>query len=67
MSGLCGNNNGNALDDFQSPSGGLVEVSPSVFADSWKLQQHCPFPSQIEVSDTTLMEEIGLASVKNVR
>lgn len=50
MTGLCGNYNGNALDDFQTPAGGLVEVDSSVFVDSWKLQQYCPFPSQIKVN-----------------
>lgn len=37
------------MDDFQTPSGGLVEVTPSLFADSWKLQQHCPLPPPIQV------------------
>ncbi len=40
--GLCGNFNDNALDDFQPPSGGLAEISPKIFGDSWRLQKYCP-------------------------
>ncbi|KAH8270632.1 hypothetical protein KR018_012544 [Drosophila ironensis] len=43
VSGLCGNYNGNGLDDMQTPSLGL-EVSPMLFGHSWKLQQHCSAP-----------------------
>ncbi|XP_065200216.1 hemocytin isoform X2 [Planococcus citri] len=48
INGLCGNYNDNSLDDFQTPSGGVTEVTPSLFADSWKLQQHCPSPSHCQ-------------------
>ncbi|XP_055006523.1 IgGFc-binding protein-like [Boleophthalmus pectinirostris] len=34
--GLCGNFNGNPMDDFQTPSG-LSVMSPSVFGTSWKV------------------------------
>ncbi|XP_046389468.1 hemocytin isoform X2 [Ischnura elegans] len=48
--GLCGNYNDNERDDFQTPSGGVSEVSPVVFGDSWKIQDYCP--ETIEVKDT---------------
>lgn len=40
--GLCGNFNDNALDDFQTPSGGITEVDAKTFGDSWRLQKYCP-------------------------
>ncbi|XP_049862899.1 hemocytin [Schistocerca gregaria] len=42
VKGLCGNFNNNEADDFQTPSGGISEVSPVLFGDSWKLQPYCP-------------------------
>jgi von Willebrand factor type D domain len=39
--GLCGNFNDNEQDDFQTPSGGVVEVSGTIFGDSWRLQPQC--------------------------
>ncbi|XP_071447163.1 hemocytin-like [Hetaerina americana] len=48
--GLCGNYNDNERDDFQTPSGGISEVSPMVFGDSWKMQEYCP--ESFEVKDT---------------
>lgn len=39
---MCGNFNDNALDDFQSPSGGITEIDARVFGDSWRLQKYCP-------------------------
>ncbi|CAK1545090.1 unnamed protein product [Leptosia nina] len=48
VKGLCGNYNGDMLDDFQTPSGGgLAETSPLLFADSWKLKPTCPKASPI--------------------
>ncbi|XP_030375562.1 hemocytin [Scaptodrosophila lebanonensis] len=44
VSGLCGNYNGNGLDDMQTPSLGL-ETSPVLFGHAWKLQSHCAVPS----------------------
>ncbi|XP_069480106.1 mucin-5B-like isoform X9 [Ambystoma mexicanum] len=38
--GLCGNFNGNVGDDFRTASG-VVENSPSAFANSWKTQGSC--------------------------
>lgn len=43
VSGLCGNYNGNSLDDMQTPSMGL-ETSPMLFGHAWKLQPHCSAP-----------------------
>ncbi|KAG5886861.1 hypothetical protein JTB14_017666 [Gonioctena quinquepunctata] len=48
--GLCGNYNDNEADDFQTPSGGLTEVSTNIFGDSWRLQSYCP--DALEVTDT---------------
>ncbi|KAF7263559.1 hypothetical protein GWI33_001874, partial [Rhynchophorus ferrugineus] len=50
IKGLCGNYNDNEEDDFQTPSGGLSEVSAKIFGDSWRLQTYCP--EALEVSDT---------------
>ena len=40
VQGLCGNYNGDALDDLKTPSSG-VETSATIFGDSWKLQDFC--------------------------
>uniref|UniRef100_A0A481MQJ2 Hemolectin n=1 Tax=Nipponaphis monzeni TaxID=196483 RepID=A0A481MQJ2_9HEMI len=47
IKGLCGNYNDNQMDDFQTPYGGVPEVSASLFGDSWKLQPYCSQPSSI--------------------
>ncbi|PNF36643.1 hypothetical protein B7P43_G19101, partial [Cryptotermes secundus] len=52
LKGLCGNYNDNQLDDFQTPSGGLSEVSARLFGDSWRLQSYCP--ESVDVEDTCL-------------
>lgn len=49
VKGLCGNYNDNEMDDFQTPSGGITEVSTRLFGDSWKLQSYCPDALEIEV------------------
>nr|CAH7739498.1 unnamed protein product [Callosobruchus chinensis] len=48
--GLCGNYNDNDMDDFQTPSGGLTEVSANLFGDSWRLQSYCL--EALEITDT---------------
>jgi hypothetical protein len=53
LKGLCGNYNDNQLDDFQTPSGGLSEVSARLFGDSWRLQSYCP--ESVDVVDTCLI------------
>lgn len=35
------------MDDFQTPSGGISEVSTQIFGDSWKLQPHCPHSTEV--------------------
>jgi hypothetical protein len=50
LKGLCGNYNDNQLDDFQTPSGGLSEVSARLFGDSWRLQSYCPESVDVVVS-----------------
>lgn len=50
MKGLCGNYNDDELDDFQTPSGGIAEVSAQLFGDSWRLQPYCPEAVDITVS-----------------
>uniref|UniRef100_UPI003AB0136A mucin-6 n=1 Tax=Centroberyx gerrardi TaxID=166262 RepID=UPI003AB0136A len=41
VSGLCGNNNGDTLDDFTTSSG-IIENSARLFALSWSVDMHCP-------------------------
>lgn len=41
VQGLCGNFDGDALNDFQSPSTGL-ETNAFLFGNSWKLEDFCP-------------------------
>ncbi|KAF5285691.1 hypothetical protein FQR65_LT13076 [Abscondita terminalis] len=48
VNGLCGNYNDNQMDDFQTPSGGINEISPQLFGDSWRLQSYCPKAVEIE-------------------
>lgn len=40
VQGLCGDFDGNALNDFKSPSTGL-ETNAVLFGDSWKLEDFC--------------------------
>jgi von Willebrand factor len=40
VTGLCGNFNYDALDDFMNPSLG-VESNPIIFGHSWKLEDSC--------------------------
>lgn len=41
VQGLCGNFDGDAMNDFQSPSTGL-ETNALLFGNSWKLEEFCP-------------------------
>lgn len=45
VGGLCGNYNGNANDDLQTPSSG-IETSPALFGHSWRLQDYCNVPTE---------------------
>ncbi|KAK4875849.1 hypothetical protein RN001_012271 [Aquatica leii] len=63
VEGLCGNFNDDQLDDFQTPSGGIPEVSPMAFGDSWRLQHLCP--KSFEITDTcTLRPDRKLWAMK---
>ncbi|CAL1296415.1 unnamed protein product [Larinioides sclopetarius] len=42
LQGLCGDFNGDASDDFRSPSGGMPLVLAKNFADSWRVHKFCP-------------------------
>ncbi|KAM7301526.1 hemocytin [Ixodes scapularis] len=48
VKGLCGNFDGNQMDDFQTPSGGMSEGDARVFGDSWKLREACPATKEPE-------------------
>lgn len=50
--GLCGNFNGDAKDDMQTPSKG-VETSAAIFGDSWKMQDYCQSKIITENNKTT--------------
>lgn len=41
VQGLCGNYDGDAMNDLKSPSSG-VETNPMIFGNSWKLEEFCP-------------------------
>lgn len=47
------------MDDFQTPYGGIPEVSALLFGDSWKLQPHCNQPSEIRVSVTYTLKYLN--------
>ncbi|XP_038123894.1 otogelin [Cyprinodon tularosa] len=54
MVGLCGTFNGNSQDDFLSPSG-MIESSPHLFGNSWKVSSACSMSlstPQIDPCDT---------------
>lgn len=42
--------NNDEQDDLTNPSGGISEVSPVLFADSWRIHPYCPDSSEIKVS-----------------
>lgn len=47
VKGMCGNYNDDQMDDFQTPSGGISEVSYQIFGDSWKLEPYCPQSTEV--------------------
>lgn len=49
VQGLCGNFDGDAANDFTSPSTGL-ETNAILFGDSWKLENFCPRKFSIYLS-----------------
>ncbi|KAL7982573.1 hypothetical protein Chor_010171, partial [Crotalus horridus] len=48
--GLCGTYNGNLRDDFLSPSG-MIEGTPQLHANAWKISSACHIPVNIPVVD----------------
>lgn len=50
MAGLCGNFDGDMINDFMLPQGGPPEVQANMFADGWKVNSYCA-PSKV-ITDT---------------
>uniref|UniRef100_A0A8C3NN21 Uncharacterized protein n=1 Tax=Geospiza parvula TaxID=87175 RepID=A0A8C3NN21_GEOPR len=48
--GLCGTYNGNLRDDFLSPAG-MIEGTPQLHANAWKVSSACSIPINIPVVD----------------
>ncbi|NXN98019.1 OTOGL protein, partial [Rhinopomastus cyanomelas] len=48
--GLCGTYNGNLRDDFLSPAG-MIEGTPQLHANAWKVSSACSVPINIPVID----------------
>ncbi|NXM94510.1 OTOGL protein, partial [Sylvia borin] len=48
--GLCGTFNGNLRDDFLSPAG-MIEGTPQLHANAWKVSSACSMPINIPVVD----------------
>nr|XP_060635515.1 otogelin-like protein [Anolis sagrei ordinatus] len=48
--GLCGTYNGNLRDDFLSPAG-MIEGTPQLHANAWKVSSTCHVPVNIPVVD----------------
>ncbi|KAL4660219.1 otogelin-like protein [Arapaima gigas] len=48
--GLCGTFNGNLRDDFLSPSG-MIEGTPQLHANAWKVSSACTSPVNVPIID----------------
>ncbi|XP_065596971.1 otogelin-like protein [Cyrtonyx montezumae] len=48
--GLCGTYNGNLRDDFLSPAG-MIEGTPQLHANAWKVSSACSVPINVPVVD----------------
>nr|XP_033808517.1 otogelin-like protein isoform X3 [Geotrypetes seraphini] len=61
--GLCGTFNGNLRDDFLSPSG-MIEGTPQLHANAWKVSSACVTPVNIPVVDPcdVNQQNVGFAS-----
>ncbi|NXI53855.1 OTOGL protein, partial [Chloroceryle aenea] len=61
--GLCGTYNGNLRDDFLSPAG-MIEGTPQLHADAWKVSSACSVPINIPVVDpcNVNQQNVGYAS-----
>ncbi|MEE6480233.1 hypothetical protein FKM82_012502 [Ascaphus truei] len=63
MRGLCGTFNGNLRDDFLSPAG-MIEGTPQLHANAWKISSACLTPVNIPVVDPCdiNLQNVGYAS-----
>ncbi|KAM9311608.1 otogelin-like protein [Gastrophryne carolinensis] len=61
--GLCGTFNGNLRDDFLSPAG-MIEGTPQLHANAWKISSACLTPVNIPVVDPcdTNFQNVGYAA-----
>ncbi|XP_073507696.1 otogelin-like protein [Phyllobates terribilis] len=61
--GLCGTFNGNLRDDFLSPAG-MIEGTPQLHANAWKISSACLTPVNIPVIDPcdTNLQNVGYAT-----
>ncbi|XP_073476350.1 otogelin-like protein [Aquarana catesbeiana] len=61
--GLCGTFNGNLRDDFLSPAG-MIEGTPQLHANAWKISSACLTPVNIPVVDPcdTNLQNVGYAA-----
>uniref|UniRef100_A0A8C8VMY6 Otogelin like n=1 Tax=Pelusios castaneus TaxID=367368 RepID=A0A8C8VMY6_9SAUR len=61
--GLCGTFNGNLRDDFLSPAG-MVEGTPQLHANAWKVSSACFVPINVPVVDPCNINQqnVGYAS-----
>ncbi|ETE65564.1 SCO-spondin, partial [Ophiophagus hannah] len=58
--GLCGTYNGNLRDDFLSPSG-MIEGTPQLHANAWKISAACHMPVNIPVVDPCNINQQNVA------
>ncbi|XP_039218871.1 otogelin-like protein [Crotalus tigris] len=58
--GLCGTYNGNLRDDFLSPSG-MIEGTPQLHANAWKISSACHIPVNIPVVDPCNINQQNVA------
>ncbi|XP_032077067.1 otogelin-like protein [Thamnophis elegans] len=58
--GLCGTYNGNLRDDFLSPSG-MIEGTPQLHANAWKISSACHMPVNIPVVDPCNVNQQNVA------
>ncbi|KAJ8402412.1 hypothetical protein AAFF_G00369010 [Aldrovandia affinis] len=54
--GLCGTFNGNLRDDFLSPSG-MIEGTPQLHANAWKVSSACVSPVNVPIIDPCEMNQ----------
>ncbi|XP_056138191.1 otogelin-like protein [Lampris incognitus] len=57
--GLCGTFNGNLRDDFLSPAG-MIEGTPQLHANAWKVSSACSAPVNLPIIDPCEMNQHNL-------